>query len=71
MTYTLPATAQIRRRPRRMGHDYDQENDGLIRGPKNLVEQGIESFGPALEKLWNGENTGCLIVDVIIGDYEL
>ena len=34
------------------------------------VEKGIDTFGPALEKLLNGENTGRLIVD-IKGDYEL
>ena len=28
------------------------------------IEKGIESFGPALEKLLNGKNTGRLIVDV-------
>jgi NADPH-dependent curcumin reductase CurA len=28
------------------------------------VEKGIDSFGAAIEKLLNGENTGRLIVDV-------
>ena len=33
------------------------------------VEKGIDAFGPALEKLLNGKNTGRLIVD-ITGDFQ-